>query len=87
MLRHQIKLHILKYIKNIYIPVITTIVISIILPTVVRMQFDEGWLRFILVGITCLLSVGISCFIFGLTKGERQFIIDKALRIIKRKND
>ena len=86
MLRNQIKLSILEYIKNIYIPVITVVIISIIPPTLVRMQFDEGWLRFILVGFTCVLSVGICCFIFGLTKGERRFIIDKVLRIIK-KND
>ena len=83
MLRKLINLPIWQYMKNIYIPIVTTVAVAIILPIIVRMQVEAGWLRFIAVGFTCVLSVGISTFFIGFTKHERVFFLDKALRIIK----
>ena len=83
MLRKLINLPMWQYMKNIYIPIVTTVAVAIILPIIVRMQVEEGWLRFIAVGFTCVLSVGISTFFIGFTKHERVFFLDKALRIIK----
>ena len=85
MLRKLINLPLWQYMKNIYIPIICTVAVAVILPILVRMQFEEGWLRFIVVGFTCVLSVGISAFFIGFTKNERLFFLDKALRIIKKR--
>ena len=81
MLRKLINLSLWQYMKNIYIPIICTV--AVILPIVVHMQFEEGWLRFIVVGFTCVLSVGISAFFIGFTKNERLFFLDKGLRLLK----
>lgn len=83
MLRKLINLPMWQYMKNIYIPIVTTVAVAIILPIIVRMQVEEGWLRFIAVGFTCVLSVGISTFFIGFTKYERVFFLDKGLRLIK----
>lgn len=83
MLRKLINLPMWQYMKNIYIPIITTVAVAIILPIIVRMQVEEGWLRFIAVGVTCVLSVGISTFFIGFTKHERVFFLDKGLRTLK----
>ena len=83
MLRKFINLPVWQYMKNIYIPIVTTVAVAIILPIIVRMQVEEGWIRFIAVGFTCVLSVGISTFFIGFTKHERAFLLDKALIIIK----
>ena len=83
MLRKLINLPMWQYMKNIYIPIVTTVIVAIILPIIVRTQVEEGWLRFIVVGFTCVLSVGISTFFIGFTKHERVFFLDKSLRIIK----
>lgn len=83
MLRKLINLSLWQYMKNIYIPIICTVVVAVILPIVVHMQFEEGWLRFIVVGFTCVLSVGISAFFIGFTKNERLFFLDKGLRLLK----
>lgn len=83
MLRKLINLPMWQYMKNIYIPIVTTVAVAIILPIIVRMQVEEGWLRFIAVGFTCVLSVGISTFFIGFTKHERVFFLDKGLRLIK----
>ena len=82
-LRKLINLPLWQYMKNIYIPIICTVAVAVILPIVVHMQFQEGWLRFIVVGFTCVLSVGLSAFFIGFTKHERLFFLDKGLRILK----
>lgn len=83
MLRKLIHLPLWQYMKNIYIPIVSTVVIAIILPLVVRMQVAEGWLRFLAVGFTCALSVGASSYFIGFTKQERVFFLDKSLRLLR----
>lgn len=83
MLRNLIHLPLWQYMKNIYIPIVSTVVIAIILPLVVRLQFAEGWLRFLAVGFTCVLSVGASSYFIGFTKQERVFFLDKSLRLLR----
>lgn len=83
MLRKLIHLPLWQYMKNIYIPIVSTVVIAIILPLVVRMHVAEGWLRFLAVGFTCVLSVGASSYFIGFTKQERVFFLDKSLRLLR----
>ena len=83
MLRNLIHLPLWQYMKNIYIPIVSTVVIAVILPLVVRMQVAEGWLRFLAVGFTCVLSVGASSYFIGFTKQERVFFLDKSLRLLR----
>ncbi len=83
MLRKLIHLPLWQYMKNIYIPIVSTVVIAIILPLVVRMQVAEGWLRFLAVGFTCVFSVGASSYFIGFTKQERVFFLDKSLRLLR----
>ena len=85
MLRNLIHLPLWQYMKNIYIPIVSTVAIAIILPLVVRMQVAEGWLRFLAVGFTCVLSVGASSYFIGFTKQERVFFLDRSLRLLRNK--
>ena len=85
MLRKLIHLPLWQYMKNIYIPIVSSVAIAIILPLVVRMQVAEGWLRFLAVGFTCVLSVGASSYFIGFTKQERVFFLDKSLRLLRNK--
>lgn len=83
MLRKLINLPMRQYFQNIYFPIVATVAVAIILPIMVRMQIADGWLRFIVVGFTCVVSVGLSAFFIGFTKNERAFFWDKGLRILK----
>lgn len=83
MLRKLINITMWQYVKNIYIPISTTVVVAIIFPILVYKQLDESWLRFLLVSFTCVLSVGISALFIGLTKHEREFLINKGFKIFK----
>lgn len=83
MLRKLINLPLWQYMKNIYIPILTTVIVAVICPLLVHLHMEGGWLRFIAVGFTCVASVGLSAFFIGFTKHERQFFWDKVLRILK----
>ena len=87
MLRQLIKLPVREYLKNTYIPIMATVIVAIILPLIVHSLFDEGLKRFIVVGFTCVISVGISAMMIGLTKHERVFLLDKGLQFIKKEYD
>lgn len=83
MLQKLINLRISEYMKNIYIPIFVTVIVAIILPIFVHKQFEEGWIRFLIVTLTCIFSVGMSAFFIGFTKHEREFFFDKGLRLLK----
>jgi Na+-driven multidrug efflux pump len=73
MLRKLINLSMLMYLKNIYLPIVLVVTISIILPIFVHSCLDESIWRLLIVGTTCAFSVGLSVYLLGLTKNERFF--------------
>ena len=83
MLRKLIDLPMIQYLQNIYLPIVATVTVAVVLPIMVHIQMENGWLRFVAVGCTCVVSVGLSTFFIGFTKHERLFFWDKALRIIR----
>ena len=85
MLRSLISLPIRAYLNNIYIPVVATVVMSIILPLIVHAQLAYGWLQFFAVCFTCVISVGLSIYWIGITKYERDFLRQKVLKVTKYK--
>lgn len=83
MLRKLINLPMWQYIKNIYFPIIMTVIVSVILPIIVHKHLEEGLIRFLVVGFTSIISVSISAFLIALTKHERNFILNNGLKILK----
>lgn len=83
MLRKLIDLPLSQYMRNIYFPILATTIVAVICPLLVHLQMEAGWQRFIAVGFTCVASVGLSAFFIGLTRHERQFVWNKALRFLK----
>lgn len=82
MLRKLIDLPMREYLNNIYVPIALTVAVAVILPIIVRAQLEEGWFRFAAVGIASVVSVGLSSFFIGFTKSEREFFMDKGLRML-----
>ena len=83
MLRKLINLPVRQYLHNIYFPIVATVAVAIILPTIIHLQLDNGWMRFIAVGFAGVVSVGASAFFIGFTKNERLFFWDKGLRLLR----
>lgn len=85
MLRKLIDLPMKAYLRHIYLPVFMVVVLSFIFPYYVHSQLPDGLMRFLVVGFTCVFSVGVTAFIVGLTKDERNFILNKALNFLHKK--
>lgn len=83
MLRNMINLPLLSYFKNIYIPIAGVVLLSLILPILVYIQMDEGFIRLLTVGFVTILSAPIFSLFIGMTRNERKFFIDKLLRVFK----
>lgn len=81
MLRPLIKISIIEYIKNIYIPVILVVLFSTIMPFIVYKNLDASVIRFFTVCIVCFLSVSLVVYIVGLSKNERVFIHSKVQEV------
>lgn len=82
-LRYIVELSMKRYLKNVCLNVFTVSLIALIVPVLVYSQLSEGWLRFIVVSITCVLSSMIVIYRIGCTVTERQFILN---RIVELKN-
>ena len=83
MLRNMIDLPLLSYVKNIYLPIMGVVLLSVVLPMLIYSNMQEGIIRLLAVGITCVISVAITSLFIGMTRNERTFLIDKSLRVLK----
>lgn len=84
MLRPLIGLRIRDYICNIYNKVLIVVVASVVLPGIVYFNMEDNVLRFIAVGLVCVISVSASAYLLGLSANERVFVNNKAAAIIKK---
>lgn len=83
MLRNMIDLPLWSYVKNIYLPIMGVVVLSVVLPLLVYNNMQEGIIRLLAVGMTCVLSVALTSLFIGMTRNERTFLIDKSLKVLK----
>lgn len=83
MLRELIHLPIRAYIQNVYLPIISVVVLSCILPYYVQTQFEVGLLRLVIVTSIAILNSIVMVAFLGLTKGERSFCQNKILQVLK----
>lgn len=83
MLRNMIDLPLLSYVKNIYLPIMGVVLLSVVLPLLVYNNMQEGIIRLLAVGMTCIVSVAMTSLFIGMTRNERTFLIDKSLRVLK----
>ena len=84
LLRPLIKLSVRVFLTKVYAPIALVLISSLPLPLMVWSALSEGWGRFIAVGAVCVLSVSVCTLIFGLSKGERDFIFMKVCSFMKR---
>lgn len=83
MLRNMIDLPLWSYVKNIYLPIMGVVLLSVVLPILVYINMQEGIIRLLAVGMTCVVSVAMTSLFIGMTRNERSFLIDKSLRVLK----
>lgn len=86
MIRPLIRLSIREYIKKVVCRIAGVVVLSVIFPATVYEMFAPSLLRFLLVGVTCVVSVGMAVYFVGIQQNERIFISAKAKQVIRHKS-
>lgn len=81
MLRPLIGIRLRDYFFNVYAKVLLVVVLSVIVPFIVYENMSDTVLRFFVLCIICVLSVGIVTYTIGLSKNERIFISSKVSSI------
>lgn len=84
MLRPLIGIGLREYGSSIYRPVLWVIVGSVVVPALVHAGMGDGVLRFLAVGMACVLSVLSVAYLLGLSQGERLFVRGKAVAVVHR---
>lgn len=84
LLRPLIGIRIRDYFRYIYLPVLLVIAISVILPTIVYFNMDDTVMRFLVVGIVCVLSVSVTAYTLGLSRNEQVFVKTKAISLLQK---
>lgn len=73
-----------QFLKEVFMPCLLVSVLSFIIPLIVCYYMEAGILRFFINVPIAVLWTGICCVIFGLTKNERIFFIEKVKNCIYR---
>lgn len=82
MLRGMIGLSIRRYLRKVYINVLTVAVISSVIPFLITSRMEESLLNFILLSLVTVVCTGITIYYVGCNKAERQFVMAKVLKVI-----
>lgn len=87
MLRGLIGLKARDFIKKVYANVIEVTILSVIVPFLLAIVLNNGFLNFIVLSIITVVSTLLVVFYVGCTMEERQFVVSKVKMIILKKYD
>ena len=60
------------YTKEVIWPLTKTIAITVIIPLVIRLNMEDGWPRFLLIGTTSVLMTALCSYLFALQATEKE---------------
>lgn len=75
LLKNLISLNMYDYFKEVILKIIGVMLLSVILPLFVYFFLDLSLLRFMLVGVSCVISTGLSIYFYGLENRERKYVM------------
>lgn len=87
--KHYLSVSLKKYISEVMKYIVMVSITSIVLPLCLHYYLDYGFIRLVLVSMVSTLSIALSIYFVGVSKGERQainkFAVTKYYNIILRK--
>lgn len=83
-IRPMIRLKISNYCKSVIFVCMLTMAIAIIPPLLAHLYLPSGIMSIFVVGVVSTISVSGTVYSLGLTKHEREFVVDKLATILRR---
>ena len=77
LLKDMVKLPVMMYVREVLYRVLPVMIISFIIPMMIRFSMQEGWMRLILLCLVSAIVTAVVEYSIGLTKNERKFIVGK----------
>ena len=81
LLNSMVGLKVSMYMGYVFLPIISTVLVAIILPTLVYLLMQPNIARFFVVGFLSVISVSLSTIYIGMTKNERNIVLYKVKSI------
>lgn len=78
-LRHSVGLSLRGYLRRVCVNVAIVTMIALPLPMLLRVWAEQGWPRFASVAVASIICCGLSILMIGCTRGERRFIVQRAV--------
>lgn len=75
MLKKMVAFPISSFIRKVLFNVCKVLVVAAILPTLLTLMMDDGWVRLLLGSFLCIVSVIVSVWFIGCTKTERGYLL------------
>ena len=73
-MKRVINFTLMSYTREVLWPLLKMIAFSAVVPLAVRLTMDEGWLRFLLIGITSVIMTGLCSYRFAMQSSEKEMI-------------
>lgn len=73
-----------QFLEESILPCVIVSITSFIVPVIVAYNMEEGLIRFFLNVVISILWTGLCCVVFGLTKSERKFLLNKAKSVVRK---
>lgn len=83
-LRHTAGLSPRGYLRRVCVNVATVTMTALPLPVMLRAWAEQGWPRFAAVAVASIICCGLSILMVGCTRGERRFLVQRALAAANR---
>ena len=82
-LRHQVSFPVGRYLRSVILVILLVIVVGTFVPIVLWLNMEMGWIRFLVVGFSSVLSVGSTVLFIGCDKHERDFIASSVKKVLR----
>ena len=80
-LRSMVGLSVKRYLRNVCCNVWFVLIIASILPFMLYLNLQEGWLRFLIIAAVSLACVSLAVYFIGCNTTERRFILNRVLLV------
>ncbi len=76
-----VQLKITSFIKEVIIRILEVVIIAIIIPLIIKINFDEGYTRLLLSGLSSFILTGITIYYVGMKRNEQIFFKSKLTQL------
>lgn len=80
-LKRVIRFTLTSYLKEVIWPIAQMLLLSSVLPVIIRLNLDEGWPRFLLISFTCVVMTVLCSYLLVMQPTEKEMLKEYAKKV------